>query len=102
MTAIFGTPIAAILLAVELPLFEWKPRSFVPVVVGSVIAALCRPFLIGFGALFPFSEIPLLPWWGLGLCALVGVAAGLQSALITLCLYGIEDPFQKLPIHWMW
>jgi len=102
MAAIFGTPIAAELLAVELLLFDWKPRSFVPVVVAAVIAALFRPFLIGTGALFPFAEAPLLPWWGLGVCVAVGVAAGLQSALMTLCLYGIEDLFQRLPIHWMW
>jgi len=102
MTAIFNTPIAAILLAVELLLFEWKPRSFVPVVVAVLVAALCRPFLIGSGALFPFNAVPLLPWWGLGLCIAVGVLAGLQSALMTLCLYGIEDLFHRLPIHWMW
>ena len=102
MTAIFNTPIAAILLAVELLLFEWKPRSFVPVVVAVLIAALCRPFLIGSGALFPFAAVPVLPWWGLGLCIVVGILAGLQSALMTLCLYAIEDFFHRLPIHWMW
>jgi H+/Cl- antiporter ClcA len=102
MTAIFNTPIAAILLAVELLLFEWKPRSFVPVVVAVLIAALCRPFLIGSGALFPFAAVPILPWWGLGLCIAVGILAGLQSALMTLCLYAIEDLFHRLPIHWMW
>jgi CIC family chloride channel protein len=102
MTAIFNTPVAAVLLAVELLLFEWKPRSFVPVVVASVVAVLCRPVLIGAGALFPFALAPALPWWGLGLCFLVGIAAGLQSALMTLALYGIEDLFQRLPIHWMW
>jgi CIC family chloride channel protein len=102
MTAIFNTPIAAVLLAVELLLFEWKPRSFVPVVVASVVAALFRPFLIGSGALFRYAGIPLLPWWGLGLCIAVGIVAGLQSAAMTLCLYGIEDVFQRLPIHWMW
>jgi CIC family chloride channel protein len=102
MTAIFNTPIAAVLLAVELLLFEWKPRSFVPVVAASIVAALCRPLLLGTGALFPYSVVPALPWWGLSLCILVGVAAGLQSALMTLCLYGVEDLFQKLPVHWMW
>ncbi len=102
MTAIFNTPIAALLLAVELLLFEWKPRSFVPVVVACVVAALFRPFLIGSGALFPYAGVPLLPWWGLGLCVAVGIAAGLQSAAMTLFLYGIEDLFQRLPIHWMW
>jgi CIC family chloride channel protein len=102
MTAIFNTPIAAILLAVELLLFEWKPRSFVPVVVAVLVAALCRPFLIGSGALFPFNAVPVLPWWGLGLCIAAGIVAGLQSSLMTLCLYGIEDLFHRLPIHWMW
>jgi CIC family chloride channel protein len=102
MTAIFNTPIAAVLLAVELLLFEWKPRSFVPVVVASVVAALFRPFLIGSGALFPYAGVPVLPWWGLGLCVAVGIVGGLQSAAMTLCLYAIEDAFQRLPIHWMW
>jgi H+/Cl- antiporter ClcA len=102
MTAVFGTPIAAVLLAVELLLFEWKPRSFVPVAIGAIMAAICRPYLIGAGALFPYAGIPLLPWWGLGLCALIGIVAGLQSALMTVCLYAVEDLFRKLPIHWMW
>jgi H+/Cl- antiporter ClcA/CBS domain-containing protein len=102
MTAVFGTPIAAVLLAVELLLFEWKPRSFVPVAVGAIVAEICRAWLIGSGALFPYAGVPLLPWWGLGLCAVIGVAAGLQSALMTVCLYAVEDGFRKLPIHWMW
>ena len=91
MTAVFGTPIAAILLAVELLLFEWKPRSFIPVAIAAMMAMAIRPFLIGTGPLFPYLEIVALPWWGLGLCLLAGIAAGLQSALMTLCLYGIED-----------
>jgi H+/Cl- antiporter ClcA len=102
MTAVFGTPIAAVLLAVELLLFEWKPRSFVPVAVAAIVAAICRPWLIGSGALFPYTGIPLLPWWGLGVCIAVGIAAGLQSSLMTVCLYAVEDVFRKLPIHWMW
>jgi H+/Cl- antiporter ClcA len=102
MTAVFGTPIAAILLAVELLLFEWKPRSFIPVVVSTVMAAALRPYLLGVGPLFPYAGIIVMPWWGMGLCALVGIVSGLQSAVTTLCLYGVEDLFQKLPIHWMW
>lgn len=102
MTAVFGTPIAAILLAVELLLFEWKPRSFIPVAIAAMVAMAIRPFAIGAGPLFPYLGIVALPWWGLGLCLLAGIAAGLQSALMTLCLYGIEDMFHKLPIHWMW
>jgi chloride channel protein, CIC family len=102
MTAVFGTPIAAILLAVELLLFEWKPRSFVPVAIGAIVAAICRPYLIGSGPLFPYMGDPSLPWWGLLLCALIGIVAGLQSSLMTICLYGVEDMFRRLPIHWMW
>ena len=102
MTAVFGTPLAALLLAVELLLFEWKPRSFIPVAVAVVVAALWRPWLIGSGPLFPYSGAFVLPWWGLGVCALVGIVAGLQSALMTVCLYAVEDLFRKLPIHWMW
>jgi CIC family chloride channel protein len=102
MTGVFGTPIAAVLLAVELLLFEWKPRSFIPVVVAAIVAQALRPLLLGAGPLFPYIGDPSVPWWGLALCAAVGVVAGLQSALMTICLYGVEDLFGKLPIHWMW
>jgi H+/Cl- antiporter ClcA len=102
MTAVFGTPIAAVLLAVELLLFEWKPRSFIPVTVAAIVATIWRPLLIGSGALFPYMGNPAMPWWGLGLCALAGIIGGAQSSLLTLVLYGVEDLFRKLPIHWMW
>jgi H+/Cl- antiporter ClcA len=102
MTAVFGTPIASVLLAVELLLFEWKPRSFIPVTVAAIVAMIWRPLLIGSGALFPYLGNPAMPWWGLGLCALAGVVAGVQSSLLTLLLYWVEDLFRKLPIHWMW
>ncbi len=102
MTAVFGTPLAAVLLAVELLLFEWKPRSFIPVAVAVVVASSVRPALMGTGPLFPYGGMPLMPWWGLALCAAAGVVAGLQSALLTVWLYGVEDLFRKLPVHWMW
>jgi CIC family chloride channel protein len=102
MTAIFGTPVAAVLLAVELLLFEWRPRSFIPVAAAAITAAGWRPWLFESGPLFPFSADPLLPWWGLLLCAGLGVVAGLQSGLLTKLLYGLEDAFERLPIHWMW
>jgi len=102
MTAIFGTPVAAVLLAVELLLFEWKPRSFIPVSVAASVAYAWRPILIGSGPLFPYLAAVAMPWWGLGLCAVVGLMAGAQSALLTLLLYGVEDLFRRLPIHWMW
>ena len=102
MTAIFGTPVAAVLLAVEVLLFEWKPRSFVPVVVSAIVAVAWRPWLVGAWPLFPHFGIPAMPWWGLALCAGVGVVAGLQSAITTGGLYWVEELFEKLPIHWMW
>ncbi|MGH8170681.1 MAG: chloride channel protein, partial [Steroidobacteraceae bacterium] len=102
MTAIFGTPVAAVLLAIEVMLFEWKPRSFVPVVVSAVVAMAWRPWLVGAWPLFPHTGIPAMPWWGLALCAGVGVVAGLQSAITTGGLYWVEELFEKLPVHWMW
>ncbi|MGE7415199.1 chloride channel protein [Methylobacterium tarhaniae] len=102
MTAIFGTPVAAVLLAVELLLFEWRPRSFIPVAAAAVTATVLRPALFGAGPLFPFAADPALPWWGLVACAGLGVAAGLLSGLLTRLLYACEDAFEHLPIHWMW
>jgi chloride channel protein, CIC family len=102
MSATFGTPIAAILLAVELLLFEWKPRSFVPVAVASVVAATWRSWALGTAALFPLATSHLLPQTGLLLAAVLGIAAGLASGLLTAMVYGAEDLFQRLTFHWMW
>ena len=102
MTAIFGTPVAAVLLAVELLLFEWKPRSLLPVITASATAMAWRPLLLGSGVLFPFAAHLDLPWWGLFLCVSVGIVAGLQSGLLTALLYKAEDLFGELPMHWMW
>ena len=102
MTAIFGTPVASVMLAVELLLFELKPRSLIPVIAACVIASAIRPFLIGHGALFPFAGHLDLPWWGLFPCIGVGVVAGLQSGMLTGLLYKAEDLFEHIPLHWMW
>ena len=103
MSATFASPVAAVLLAVELLLFEWKPRSLIPVALASAVAAVVRRYLLGFGPLFPVPAHPLFigPKGLLG-CALVGLLAGVLSALLTLSVYAAEDTFQKLPIHWMW
>jgi H+/Cl- antiporter ClcA/predicted transcriptional regulator len=102
MTAIFGTPVAAVLMAVELLLFEWRPRSFIPVAIGAIVSICWRPMLFGAGPLFPTHFAVGLPWWGLGACAGLGVIIGLQSAALTKLLYSVEDFFEHLPIHWMW
>jgi H+/Cl- antiporter ClcA len=103
MSATFASPVAAILLAVELLLFEWKPRSAIPVALASVTAGAARRYLIGLGPLFPVPAHPIFigPEGLLG-CALVGLLAGGLSGLLTLGVYAAEDAFQKLPIHWMW
>ncbi|HEX7021973.1 MAG TPA: chloride channel protein [Trueperaceae bacterium] len=101
MAAIFATPVAASLLAVELLLFEWKPRSFVPVAVAAATGAIARVPLLGMGPLFPFSS-PALGLEGLLLCVPVGIAAGFVAAILTWLTYAFEDIFRKLPIHWMW
>jgi chloride channel protein, CIC family len=102
MAATFGTPVAALLLAVELLLFEWKPRSFVPVAIACVVAAAWRPWLMGAGVLFPMVISPELPSLGLVFAAGLGVLCGLASGLLTQMVYTCEDLFQRLPIHWMW
>lgn len=103
MSATFAAPVASVLLAVELLLFEWKPRSLIPVALASAVAAVLRRYLIGFGPLFPVPEHPLFigPKALLG-CVLVGLLAGCLSALLTVSVYASEDFFQKLSIHWMW
>jgi len=103
MTGIFGTPLAAILLAIEVLLFEWKPRSFVPVVLAVLIALGVRPFLLGAGPLFPFAASSTPVWWQTGGLALgLGVILGFEAALLSSLLYRVEDVFHRLPVHWMW
>src|SRR5262249_62435096 len=103
MSATFASPVAAVLLAVELLLFEWKPRSLIPVALASAVAAVLRRYLLGFGPLFPVPEHPLfIGPKGMLACVLVGLLAGALSALLTLSVYAAEDLFQRLPIHWMW
>jgi H+/Cl- antiporter ClcA/CBS domain-containing protein len=102
MTGIFGTPFASIMLAVELLLFEWKPRSFVPVVTAVLIALAWRPLLVGAGPLFPFGAPTPAGIEPVAISAGLGLVTGLLSALLSFVLYRIEDGFHRLPIHWMW
>jgi H+/Cl- antiporter ClcA len=102
MSAVFAAPVASVLLAVELLLFEWRPRSFIPVALAAVAAAGLRVPLLGGGPVFAIaphaapSGGQLLGGFGLGL------VIGLCSAGITLGVYAVEDLFHRLPIHWMW
>jgi len=101
MTAVFGTPVAAVLLAVELLLFELRPRSLLPVALACAVAAFVRPLLMTAGPLFPITTLAVHPNQLLS-CVIAGLLCGILSALLTLSLYKVEDLFSKLPIHWMW
>lgn len=107
MTAIFGTPVAAVLLAVELLLFEWKPRSFIPVVVACVTAAIERGLLLAPVPLFPApalaaagavtADVAHAAGW-----LALGILCGFGSGILTAMVYGTEDAFAHLRLHWMW
>ena len=103
MSATFATPIAAVLLAVELLLFEWKPRSAIPVALASATAGAARRYILGLGPLFPVPQHAIfIGPQGLAGCVIAGLLAGGLSALLTIGVYAAEDGFQKLPIHWKW
>jgi H+/Cl- antiporter ClcA/CBS domain-containing protein len=103
MSATFAAPLSAILLAVELLLFEWKPRSLIPVALASATAGAARRYLIGLGPLFLTPAHPVfIGLAGLIGCVICGILAGALSALLTGTVYAAEDAFAKLPIHWMW
>src|SRR5579859_3827504 len=81
MAAIFATPLAAVLLAVELLLFEWKPRSLIPVACAAATAAVLRHYILGPGPLFPVpAHAVFIGPDGILACVLVGLLAGLLSA----------------------
>jgi CIC family chloride channel protein len=103
MSATFAAPLSAVLLAVELLLFEWKPRSIIPVALASAVAGAARRYILGMGPLFPIPHHDaFIGPYGLMGCVLAGLLAGLFSALLTKAVYAYEDAFQRLPIHWMW
>jgi len=102
MAAVFGTPLAAALLAVELLLFEWKPRSFIPVACAAAVAGALRVPLLGTGPLFPVPPHAALATRELVIALALGIAAGFGSGLLTWLVYACEDLFRKVPIHWMW
>jgi len=102
MAATFGSPVAAVLLAVELLLFELRPRSVIPVAFASATATGVR---IAFAGASPAFSMPnLLQPHGAALATYVvlGALIGVFSVLVTRAVYAVEDAFEHLPVHWMW
>jgi H+/Cl- antiporter ClcA len=103
MSATFATPVAAILLAVELLLFELRPRSLVPVAIASATAAILRGYLLGPGPLFPMPAIGVVDRIPIAAASLLlGALLGLVAAGMSRMMYAFEDIFERLPVHWMW
>ncbi|RYY65740.1 MAG: CBS domain-containing protein [Chitinophagaceae bacterium] len=102
MSAIFGSPIAAIFLAIELLLFEFSPRSIIPVALACITGAAGHHFLFETGPAFPSPAIAIAGNSALAVYSVIGLLCGGLAAGITKLLYAIEDGFEKLPIHWAW
>ena len=102
MAATFGAPIASVLIAVELLLFEWRPRSFIPVAIAAFVAEIMRTRLIGAQVPFALAAPHDVPMSWIGYAVIVGVAGGIVSLVMTRLVYATEDAYAKLPVHWMW
>jgi CIC family chloride channel protein len=102
MAAIFDSPVSAVLLAVELLLFEYRPRSLIPVALASAAATGMRVVFDVGSADFavPLLQEPTMT--ALAVYVLLGVVIGVLSVFITRWVYWVEDLFEELPIHWMW
>ena len=102
MAATFGTPLAAVLLALELLLFEFSSRAFIPLVVASTVAAGVHTLIFGSGPLFSvpahdFAGLQKLPAF-----AVLGVACGLLAVLVTKGLFTVEAAYRRLPVSEFW
>jgi H+/Cl- antiporter ClcA/predicted transcriptional regulator len=107
MSAVFGTPVAAVLLGVELLVFEWRPRSMVLIALASAVAGGIRVAFVNAGwvnaaPLFP-TNVDISPGASTFVGGLaIGLAGGLLAWVLTKAVYGAEDAFNNLPIHWAW
>jgi H+/Cl- antiporter ClcA len=103
MAATFNAPLASVMLAVELLLFEWRPRSMIPVATAVAIATVVRMQILGSGAVFAVAGPPIHNSTAiLAACVLAGVATGALGIVLTQLVYSAEDTFARLPLHWMW
>lgn len=102
MAATFGSPLAAVVLAIELLLFEFTTRAFVPLVVAASIAGAVHAALFGAGPLFTvpahdFAGLAQLPWY-----ALLGLLCGLLAVVVSKGLFVVEGLYRRLPVHEFW
>ena len=102
MSATFNTPIAGVILAIELLLFEFKSRSFIPLVIASTLAAALHMQLLGAGPMFAVAPMDFAIPRALPFYALLGIICGLAAVGFTRVLYWMEDQFEKLPIDELW
>jgi H+/Cl- antiporter ClcA/predicted transcriptional regulator len=102
MAATFGSPVSAVLLAIELLLFEYRPRSIIPVALASVMAAGIRMLFEGMEPIFAMPNLAPPTGFALITYILLGGVLGVAAVVVTRIVYAIEDGFERLPIHWMW
>ena len=102
MSATFGTPLAAVILAIELLLFEFKSRSFIPLVIASTLAAAVRSVIMDAGPMFVLSPMRFDIISGLPYYIALGLVCGLTAVAITKSLYRVEDLFERLPVDPLW
>jgi CIC family chloride channel protein len=102
MAATFSTPIAGVILAIELLLFEFKPRSFIPLVISSTLATTVHFMLMGRGPMLNVTDVDFGIPGNLFYYLILGLLCGLVAVVFSNALYWVEDQFEKLPIHWQW
>ncbi|MCY1041502.1 chloride channel protein [Corallococcus sp. bb12-1] len=102
MAATFGAPVSAVLLAVELLLFEFKPRSVIPVALATATATGVRIAFMGGAPAFAIPDLVTPSGSALAFYGVMGVVMGMASVACTRAVYWLEDAFEKLPLHWMW
>jgi CIC family chloride channel protein len=102
MSAIFGSPLAGVLLAIELLLFEFSPKSIIPVAMGCVMGAGMHVWLFGSAPVFSMPDIPVPTGKAMMAYTGAGILIGVVASGVTWSVYAVEDAFEKLPVHWMW
>lgn len=101
MASIFGTPLAAVLLALELLLFEFSPQSMLAVGLASATAAGLRAALFSAAPVFPMPDLMFSGGSALLFYACLGLPIGIAAVLISRSVYAVEELFERLPLHWM-